>query len=68
MLKKAQRSNDPARLIVIVTNYMSGPSFSYCALHFKGDEVFGSTKQPVDCRPCVENDFHHPDYVNLFCP
>ncbi len=47
---------------------MSGSSFSYYVLHLEKEEVFGSTKHPVDCPLGVENDSHCPNHVNFFRP
>jgi hypothetical protein len=51
-----------------VANYTFGSSFSYHVPHLKGEEVFGFVKQPADCPPSADNDFHHPDDVNFFRP
>jgi hypothetical protein len=51
-----------------MANYMSESSFFRYTLHLKGEEVFGSTKQPADCLPSVNNDFHWLDRVNFFHP
>ncbi len=68
LLKKAQQLSDLARLAIVMANYMSESSFSRYTLHLKGEEVFGSAKQPVDCFPSVNNDFHWLDRVNFFHP
>jgi hypothetical protein len=68
LLKRAQLSSDPTKLMAIMTNYMFGLSSSYHIPHLKNQEVFGSAKWPIDCPPDVDNDFHHPDRVNFFRP
>ncbi len=40
LLRKAQRTNDPARLAVVVANYMSRSSFSNRVPHLKGGGNF----------------------------
>jgi hypothetical protein len=54
--------------MALMANYMSGSSFFYYVLHLKGEEVFGSAKQPTDFPPNVNNDSHFHDYVNLSRP
>jgi hypothetical protein len=54
--------------MTVMANYMSRFSFFYYAPHLKGEGVFGSTKQPVDCSLSVDNGYHHLDRVNLFRP
>ncbi len=66
--RRAQWFNDPARLMILMANYMSEYSFSNRTPHLEGEEVFGFAKQSVDCLLGVDNDFHHPHHVNLFCP
>jgi hypothetical protein len=68
LLKRAQQSNDPIRLVIIVANYTFGSSFFSRALHLKGEEVFGSTKWHVDCPFYANNDLHRLNRVNFFHP
>ncbi len=68
LVKKAQWSSDPARLMVVVANYMFGFSFSYCILHLKGEEVSGFAKRPTNYPPNANYDFHRLDHVNFFHP
>ncbi len=65
MLRRAQQSNHPTKIVVVVANFTSKSSFFYYTLHFKGEEVFGSTKQPANCLRGVNNEFHHPYHVNF---
>jgi hypothetical protein len=51
-----------------MANYMFKSSFSYCAPHLEGEEVFGFTKQPIDYPLDANNDFHHLDRVNFSRP
>ncbi len=64
--RKACKLNDPIRLVVVVANYMSRSSFTNHLLHLKGKEVFGSTKQLVDCPFNEDNDSHYSNCVNFF--
>ncbi len=66
--RRAQWFNDLARLTTFVANYMSRSSFSDHIPHLEGEEVFGFAKRSVDCPPSADNDFHHPNHVNFFCP
>jgi hypothetical protein len=68
LLKRAQQSSDPTKLVAVMANYMSGSSFSYRVPHLKREEVFGFAKRPIDCPPNANNDFHHLDHVNFFRP
>jgi hypothetical protein len=47
---------------------MSGLSFTNHLPHLKGKEVFGSSKQLVDCLPDANNDSHCPNRVNFSPP
>jgi hypothetical protein len=51
-----------------LANYMFGSSFTYHVSHLEGEEVFGSTKRPVDCPPGPNNDLHRLDHVNFSHP
>ncbi len=51
-----------------MVNYTSRSSFSYCVSHFEGEEVFGSTKQPIDYPSNVDNDSHHHYRMNFSHP
>jgi hypothetical protein len=44
LLKRAQQSNDLARLTTTMASYMFGSSFSYRTSHLKGEEVCGFAK------------------------
>jgi hypothetical protein len=68
LLRRAQCSSDPTRLMVSMANYTSGSSFSYCVLHLEGEEVFGSAKWFVNCFLGAKNDFHRPNHVNFSHP
>jgi len=58
-----------ARLVIVVTNYKFGSSFTNCLLHLEGEEVFGSAKQPANSCPLGTNiDSHHPNRANFFHP
>jgi hypothetical protein len=60
---------NPAWLATIVTNFMFGSSFTNCLPHLKGEEVFGYAKRPTNsCPPSIDNDSHHFNHVNFFCP
>lgn len=60
--------NDPTKLVMVVANYTSKLSFTNCLPHLKGEEVFGSFKQPTNYPPSVDNDPHHLDRVNSSPP
>jgi len=68
LLRRAQWSSDLAKLVVDVVNYTFGSSFSYRTPHLEGEEVFRSTKQPVNCPPSANNDSHCHNRVNFSCP
>ncbi len=68
MLRRAQWSSDPTRLMATMANYMFGSSFSYYVLHLEGEEVFGSAKQLANCPLGAKNDSHRPDHVNFSRP
>ncbi len=68
LLRRAQWSNDLAKLAIVVANYMFGSSFFNYTPHFEGEEVFGFAKWPTNCLPSVDNDSHRPHHVNLFPP
>jgi len=51
-----------------MANYTFGLSFTNCLPHLKGKEVFGSSNWPVDSPLNVDNDSHHTNRVNFFCP
>jgi hypothetical protein len=68
LLKRAQRSNDLTRLIVIMANDTSKSSFFNSVSHLEKEEVFGFAKWPTNCPPSVDNDFHCPHHVNLSSP
>ncbi len=59
--------SDPTRLVTVVANYTSRSSFTKCLSHFKGKEVFGSSKWLADCPFNVDNDYHRFDHVNFSC-
>jgi len=60
---------NPARLATIVTNFMFEFSFTNCLPHLRGEEVFGYAKRPTNsCPPSIDNDSHHLNHVNFFCP
>jgi hypothetical protein len=44
LLRRAQGSNDPTKLVAIVANYTFGSSFTNCLPHLKGEKVFGFAK------------------------
>jgi hypothetical protein len=67
-LKRAQWSNDPAKLVAAVANYTFGSSFSYHAPHLKGEEVFGFVERLVDCPLGEDNDYRCLDHVNFSHP
>ncbi len=68
LLKRAQGSNDLAKLAIVVANYTSRSSFTNCLPHLKGEKVFGFAKRLIDCLPCVEEDSHCLDHVNFSHP
>jgi hypothetical protein len=68
LLRKAQQSSDLAKLMVDVVNYTFGSSFFYRTQHLEGEEVFRSTKQPINCPPGANNDSHCHNHVNVSCP
>jgi hypothetical protein len=61
-------SSDPFRLAATMANYTSKSSFTNFLLHLMGKEVFGSSKQLIDCPLGSNNDSHHPNHVNFSCP
>ncbi len=65
LLKRAWRSNDLARLVATMANYTSRSSFTNCLTHFKGKEVSRFSKQPANCPPSTDNDFHYLNCVNF---
>ncbi len=44
LLRRAQGSNDPTKLLAAVANYTFGSSFKNCLSHLEGEKVLGSTK------------------------
>ncbi len=68
LLRRAKQYSDIAKLVVDVVNYTSRSSFSYRIPHFEGEEVFRSTKQPVNSPPGANKVFHCHNRVNFSCP
>jgi hypothetical protein len=68
LLRRAQGSNDLAKLSVVVANYTYRLSFTNCLPHLKGKKVFGFAKRLIDCLPGVEEDSHCLDHVNFSRP
>ncbi len=68
LLRKAQGLSDLAKLTVVVANFTSRSSFTNHLLHLEGKEVFGFAKQLVNCLLGVNEDSHHLNHVNFFCP
>jgi hypothetical protein len=68
LLKRAQGSSDPTKLVVFVANFTYGSSFINRLPHLEGEEVFGSAKRFVNYPPSVNEDSHQPNRVNFSHP
>ncbi len=51
-----------------MANYTFGSSSTNCLPRLKGEEVFGSSQQLVDCPLGINNDSHCPNHVNFSHP
>jgi hypothetical protein len=51
-----------------VANYTSRSSFTNHLPHLEGKEAFGFAKRRIDYLLGINEDSHHPDHVNFFCP
>jgi hypothetical protein len=65
LLKRAQGSNDPTKLVTVVANFTSKSSFTNHLLHLEGEEVLGSIKQPTNYPPSADEYSHHLDHANF---
>jgi hypothetical protein len=68
LLERVRGLNELATLAITLANYMFGSSFTNCLPHLEGEEVFGSSKQFVDCPLSTDNDSHCHDHVNFSHP
>jgi hypothetical protein len=68
LLRRAQGSNDLAKLAIVVANYTSRSSFTNRLPHLERKEVFGFAKRPIDCFLGIDEDSHHLDHLNFSHP
>jgi hypothetical protein len=64
-LCRANQSRDLVQIAIAVAKYTSSFGISIKIPHFKGEEVFGSTKCKVDLPPTLEANSHQHDRVNF---
>lgn len=56
------------QMVIVVTKFVSGSSYTLRILHLEGEKVFGSTKWMQDLSLWLEGNLHKHDCIIFFGP
>jgi hypothetical protein len=56
------------QMVIVVTKFVSGSSYTLRILHLEGEKVFGSTKWMQDLSLWLEGNLYKHDCIIFFCP